>query len=99
MQTNTSPSLHADSNTLDTTAVQKAAMEIIIITGSYCKQRNIRKARELVNKSGYDLYEEKISAECARIGIKLISSETPELLLQKIRNTIEPTAWLLDKKL
>ncbi len=98
-QTNTSPSLHADSNSLDTTAVQKAAMEIIIITGSYCKQRNIRKARELVNKSGYDLYEEKISAECARIGIKLISSETPELLLQKIRNTIEPTAWLLDKKL
>ena len=98
-QTNISPSLNADTNALDSTSIKNTAIEIIVITGSYCKQRNIKKAKALINNSGYDLYDEKINAECARIGIKLISSENPELILQKIRNTIEPTAWLLDKKL
>lgn len=98
-QTNISPTLNAETINPDSSSLKNTAVEIIIITGSYCKQRNIRKAREIVNKSGYDLYEEKINTECARIGIKLISSENPDLLLQKIRNTIEPTAWLLNEKL
>lgn len=98
-QTNTSPSLNAEKILLDTGSAESKSVEIIIITGSFCSIKNLKNARKALSNSGYSIYEEKVSAHCSRIGIKIISKENPELVLQKIRNTIEPSAWILDKDL
>lgn len=70
--------------------------ERIIITGTFCREGNIRQMKEKIQYMQYRLYEEKVSEDCVRLGIYVYEEEDLELTLKDIRMYIEPTAWVLN---
>jgi hypothetical protein len=82
----------------DTTAVALPLQNpgFIIITGTYCETRNVERAKQKIKAAGYEVYEQKVNKKCTRVGIQFAEHD-PILTLEKIRNTLEPEAWLLEE--
>lgn len=71
--------------------------DFIIITGTFCENKNLIRAKSLLTQKGYHLYEEKLENNCTRIGILFSSLQNRDQELATVRNTLEPGAWILDQ--
>ncbi len=90
---NTAPQLNSftDSSTLRHATDQK-----IIITGTFCNPKNVSRMKNQIQSQGFEVYMEDLSNGCKRLGILLAIQDDAILALEKIKNSIEPDAWILE---